>query len=211
MSGNTLGSQLWSDGFMHAPMLPESVRVTRCPNCCITYWLEDAKEVGTLPEPNYENVEVKVKRKWWFGARTETRHMVQDSPLSLLPELKNLDAEGMNEALAELPHDDEPEREAYLRTKLWWAFNDRFRKEKPTAFTEEVVAMNHRNLEELLSLTEPEDDQARLKSAAILLALERFGDAEAIATMVEDERLAGFKGKFIEAARQRKSEVFRLR
>lgn len=211
MSGNTFGAQLWSDGYMHAPMLPESVRVTRCPNCGITYWLADAKEIGTLPEPTYANVEVKVKRKWWFGTRTETRHMVQDTPLSHLPKLKHLDAEGMNEALAELPHDDEPDRAAYLRTKLWWAFNDRFRSEEPTTATEVEVAMNHRNLVELLNLTEPEEDQARLKSAAILLALERFGDAEAIATMVEDERLAPFKEKFIEAAKQRKSRVFRLR
>ncbi|MEO8588809.1 MAG: hypothetical protein ABI432_05525 [Flavobacteriales bacterium] len=192
-------------------MLPESVRVTRCPKCRSIYWLQDAKEIGTVPKPTYANVEVKVKRKWWFGTRTESRHVVKDSPLSELPELVHLDAEGMNEALAEIPQDHEPDSQAYLRTKLWWAFNERFRNGQPTIATEADEAMNHRNLSELLTLTEPEDDQARLKSAAILLALERFGDAEAITTMVEDERLAPFKEKFIDAARERKSRVFRLR
>lgn len=211
MSGNTFGAQLWSDGYRHAPMLPESVRVTRCPNCGNTYWLEDAKEIGTVPKPTYANVEVKVKRKWWFGTRTETRHVVQDSPLSELPELAHLDASGLSEALTQLPHDHEPDRETYLRTKLWWAFNDRFRNEQPTSATEADEATNRRNLDELLRLTEPEDDQGRLRSAAILLALERFGDAEAIATMVEDERLAAFKEKFIAAARGRRTMVFRLR
>ena len=50
-----------------------------------------------------------------------------------------------------------------------------------------------------------------MKSAAVLLALGRFGDARAVAEEVIDERLVPFKAKFIEAAERRHGRVFRLR
>lgn len=95
MSGNTFGSHLWSDGYMHAPMLPEMVRVTRCPGCRRIYWLADAQEVGIVPEPVFEEQEVEVKRKWWFGTRKETRRGYRSSPLAELPKLEHLDEVGL--------------------------------------------------------------------------------------------------------------------
>ncbi len=211
LSGNTFGSQLWSDGYMHAPMLPEMVRVTRCLGCRRIYWLADAQELGVVPAPVFEQQEVVVNRKWWFGTRKEKRSGYRSSPLADLPELEHLDADGLVYALAEITIGSSPGREEYLRTKLWWAYNNSFRND-PNASTAPLQENDHRkNLEALLPLIDADDDQGRLKSAAVLLALGRFGAARAVAEEVVDERLAPFKAKFIEAAERQHGSVFRLR
>lgn len=211
LSGNTFGSQLWSDGYMHAPMLPEMVRVTRCLGCRRIYWLADAQELGVVPEPVFEEQEVEVNRKWWFGTRKEKRSGYRSSPLAYLPELEHLDAVGLADALAEITTGSTQGREEYLRTKLWWTHNDSFRND-PSASTAPMQENDHRkNLEALLPLIDADDDQGRLKSAAVLLALGRFGDARAILLDIEEERLFPFRDRFIQAANQEQSGVFRLR
>jgi hypothetical protein len=173
--------------------------------------LTDAQEVGVVPEPVFEEQEVEVKRKWWFGTRKEKRSGYRSSPLSDLPELEHLDADGLFDALAEITTDSTQGREEYLRTKLWWAYNDSFRND-PLADTVPVQEIdNRKNLEVLLPLIDADDDQGRLKSAAVLLALGRFGDARAVAEEVVDDRLAPFTAKFIEAAERGHGRVFRLR
>lgn len=211
LSGNTFGSQLWSDGYMHAPMLPEMVRVTRCPDCRRIYWLADAQELRVVPEPVFEEQEVEVNRKWWFGTRKEKRSGYRSSPLADLPELEHLDAGGLVEALAEITIGSTQGREEYLRTKLWWTHNDSFRNDPSASPASLQENENRKNLEALLPLIDADDDQGRLKSAAVLLALGRFGDARAVAEEVVDERLAPFKAKFIEAAERQHESVFRLR
>ncbi|MBL0036315.1 MAG: hypothetical protein IPP26_11300 [Flavobacteriales bacterium] len=211
LSGNTFGSQLWSDGYMHAPMLPEMVQVTRCPGCRRIYWLADAQELRVVPGPVFEEQEVVVKRKWWFGTRKEKRSSYRPSPLADLPKLEHLDADGLVDALAEITIGSSPGSEEYLRTKIWWAYNDSFRNE-PSASTAPLQEDDHRmNLEALLPLIDADDDQGRLKSAAVLLALGRFGYARAVAEEVVDKRLVPFKAKFIEAAEGHHGRVFRLR
>lgn len=211
LSGNTFGSHLWSDGYMHAPMLPEMVSVTRCPNCRRIFWLADAEEVGDVPEPRFEEREVEIKRKWWFGTKKQKQRRSWLSPLSDLPELKHLDAKGLNEALNDLRSNPDRGREEYLRTRLWWHYNDRFRTEPKVTVRPQEEIDNRKNLEALLPLVDASSDQGRLKSASILLALDRFGDAGAIAEEVSDERLAPFKSRFIEAAEGQRHRVFQLR
>lgn len=191
-------------------MLPEMVRVTRCPDCRRIYWLADAQELGVVPEPVFEEQEVEVNRKWWFGTRKEKRSGYRSSPLADLPELEHLDADGLFDALAEVTTDSTQGREEYLRTKLWWTHNDSFRND-PSASTVQPVNDHRKNLEALLPLIDADDDQGRLKSAAVLLALGRFGDARAVAEEVIDERLMPFKAKFIEAAERGHGRVFQLR
>lgn len=196
---------------MHAPMLPETVRVTRCPGCSRIYWLADAQELGVVPEPVFEEQEVEVNRKWWFGTRKEKRSGYRSSPLADLPELEHLDAVVLTEALSVIRSDSDGSREEYLRTKLWWLHNDRFRTDPDANSTPQEEIDNRKNLEALLPKVDVSDDQGRLKSAAILLALERFGDATAIAEEVRDSRLASFKLRFIEAAEGQHHRVFQLR
>lgn len=192
-------------------MLPEMVRVTRCLGCRRIYWLADAQELGVVPEPVFEEQEVEVKRRWWFGTRKEKRGGYRSSPLADLPELEHLDAEGLTEALSDILSDPDGSREVYLRTKLWWHYNDRLRTDPDANSSPQEEIDNRKNLEALLPLINADDDQGRLKSAAVLLALSRFGDARAVAEEVVDERLMPFKAKFIEAAERGHGRVFRLR
>ena len=205
-------TQVWSDGYKVEPVPWEDVRVTRCPRCHGIYWLEDARVLGKVPETTYAEVEVKVKRGWWSGMRTETQQVARTSPLSELPKLKSPDVAGLYEALADLRPDHDRERQAYLRTQLWWAYDHRFRHgrmvEPPT---ESDIAMNHRNLSQLLTLYQPNDEPTRLKLAGILLCLGRFGDAKAIAELMDHYKWVPYRAKFIAAAEQKRSEVFRLR
>lgn len=211
LSGNTFGSHLWSDGYMHAPMLPEMVSVTRCPSCHRIFWLADAEEVGDVPEPIFEEREVEIKRKWWFGTRMQKQRAYWPSPLADLPKLKHLDAHGLNEALNDLQSNPDRSREEYLRTKLWWHYNDRFRTDPKATCTPLEEMENRKNLEALLPLVDGSDDQGRLKSAVVLLALGRFRDALAILLDIEEERLFPFRDRFNQAADLEQSAVFRLR
>jgi hypothetical protein len=45
-SGNTFGARHWTDGYMHAPMLPQQPSITRCRECDTFFWLSDAEKVG---------------------------------------------------------------------------------------------------------------------------------------------------------------------
>ena len=209
--GRSFGPKVWSDGFMDEAIPWEDVRVTRCPQCSGMYWLEDARVRGEVPHPTYSGVEIKVKRTWWLGTRTEIHRTLKAHPLSTLPKLIHPDRTGLQEALADLRPDHDPEREAYLRTRLWWAHNHRLRYHSLEQPTEREIALNHRNLSQLLPLYGPHDEPARLMLAGILLSLERFGDAKAIADLMDHYKWVPYKAKFIAAAEQRRSEVFRVR
>lgn len=68
-SGNTFGAKFWTDGVMHAPMLPVTPQIAKCPHCAslvILQNLELVEELGFLrpfelhiDEPNEEPFEVK--------------------------------------------------------------------------------------------------------------------------------------------------------
>lgn len=117
----------------------------------------------------------------------------------------------LTDALAEVTTASSQGREEFLRTKIWWAFNDSFRNDPSASIAPLQENDNRKNLESLLPLIDADEDQGRLKSAAVLLALGRFGDARAVAEEVADPRLAPFKTKFIEAAERQDGRVFRLR
>lgn len=206
-----MDSAQWSDGYLDAPMMPDSVNVTRCANCHAIYWVEDAPCVGDIPETRYENREVLVKRKWWFGHRKDIDREVIVSPLRQLPEMVHLDTPGLLEALGRLPLNPGENREEYIRMRIRWAYNHRFRSEPNALPTAEEEAENKMNLEKLLSLVDPEGDQGKFKSAGLLLELGRFGDARAIVSGIAEERLFRFRDSYMQAADQALSQVFLLR
>ena len=210
-SGNSFGSKLWSDGYMIASMMMDPVVMANCPHCSSIFWVADAQEVGDVPEPEYFDEVVEVKRALWFGTKKVKKSGRRDSDLASLPMIQHADVAGISTALDQLTAEDEPWKEEYVRTRLWWAFNDRFREIPDAASDASIVEENRQNLERLITLVDPDNDQGRLKSASILLALGRFGDARAILAMMEEERMFQFRDRFIQAADQSQSKVFRLR
>lgn len=106
VSGNTFGAVRWTDGKMEAPMLPDQTKLTKCNNCDKFYWLEDAAIIG---EYDWFNGEDAIPEEW------KKAQAVQDLDISAL-------VEALDQALG-----DTPDREKYLRTRLWWALNDLIR------------------------------------------------------------------------------------
>jgi hypothetical protein len=47
VSGNTIGTVLFTDGKRHAPMFPDHPQFVKCPVCGGLFWVEDATEVDS--------------------------------------------------------------------------------------------------------------------------------------------------------------------
>lgn len=105
-SGNTFGATLWSDGFFDAPMLPQEPALTRCPEGGHWFWIDDAETVGTSSE--------------WGGS--------PDEPLqwTSAPYTEPLAAADYADALL-AGLGSTPDREAFLRLRLWWTAGDAHR------------------------------------------------------------------------------------
>jgi hypothetical protein len=168
LSGNTIGAQWWTDGKMVAPMLPETPEITRCRACAAFYWIADTQVIGEIyefclsdPKPRR-----RVPKKW------------RDAE-----EIRELSEEDYFQALAEglgTPR----ERELYLRTRAWWAGNDRYRSEDPgedpckaaqpaSSRSPEATA----NLERLFKLLRTSDVDERVMKGEAARQLGRFQEA----------------------------------
>lgn len=107
MSGNTFGACVWTDGKQFAPMLPHPPAVVKCLHCGECYWLNKAKEVGSV-EP-------------WSG-----KDQSGDPAWTAAMELQEPTEEEYYQALEKgLATDREQERD--VRILAWRRRNDAFR------------------------------------------------------------------------------------
>jgi len=157
LSGNTFGSTLWSDGYLDAPMMPDTVEVTRCPSCSKAFFVEDAESIGEFETS---------------GA--------QDADISSPPEIcrsalaaSDADLDALAELVLHTPDDD---RLRFLRLKIWHLHNDAHRnpgnepsESKPKNFSN--------NLEELILHLEDDGGQDQLMKAEALRELGRHTEA----------------------------------
>jgi hypothetical protein len=102
--GNSVGTRIWTDGRRIAPMRPSPPAVVQCRHCAESYWLTEAKEIGTIriggEDPGAE------KSAW-----KEAEYVVEASE------------EGYYTALeAKLARDRALEK--VLRTFVWWRGNN---------------------------------------------------------------------------------------
>lgn len=158
-SGNTFGSQFWTDGKIHSPMLPNTPLVAVCPHCRKVQWLHNLAMVGEIPGPRGLGI-----------PRPEYDKSFDDLPFLELPcgddYLGFLESEELS---GELSHD----REYYLRWLYWHLMNDSRRRgdEFQPLGTDEIE-----NLQRLLAMHNPDSESSRLTSAEICREL---GDFEA--------------------------------
>jgi hypothetical protein len=150
-SGNTFGATFWTDGKCEAPMLPDEPWLRKSPSEGILFWSDECEEIGQLD---------------FFSGGSEK------------PEWKDLD-------YAEEPSEDDynaalhsgvastPEKERYIRMRLWWRGNDHIRRGDNTELSEAHLE-NLRRFEAILS---EEDDNQRLMKAEVLRQLSRYDEA----------------------------------
>ena len=172
MSGNTFGALHFSDGSRIAPMLPETPRYTKCPECSVLFGVCDAKRE-------------KVAKCW--GEIHAGKGKGEDAPyIEFLS--KDEYCQAINEGLYGVSDTDMKGRMLDLRLLLWRAYNRRIHTDAYKALLdgkksslwnrigsddEEVIYRD--NCRELLKLLEgSSDDEAYLIKAEIYRNLGDF-------------------------------------
>ncbi len=191
-SGNTFGATFWTDGYMDAPMLPNSPVATRCPACKALYWVEDAPRLGELggdaagaSDAQGQEVSAATAAAWWAA-----------------PEVRPLTKAGYHRALeSEIVISDE--RERLLRTLAWHASNAPRRSGKPTP----LDARDRRNMERLLDLSRAALFDAALSAAELARELGRFEDVPSYLALPFPEQLEHVRRRILELAAARDLEV----
>lgn len=108
-SGNTFGRELWTDGYVLAPMMPSFPQISRCGNAGPMFWVEDLPKLGEVPfSPDSEQ------------ARALPAEWLKAPAVRRLTETEFLDAidQGLGTTLERLLH---------LRLHAWWLANQALR------------------------------------------------------------------------------------
>jgi hypothetical protein len=154
LSGNPIGAFTWTDGWMDAPMMPRTPRITRCQHCHKIYWVATAPQLGFVT----------------LGDTSEAAGEFKDAPH--VGPLNEADCfEALSQGLA--PSAD---LELELRVFTWWRGNDAFREPEHTtghSTSPEAIA----NMERMIELTTEGDEDLLLFRAEALRHLGRFDEA----------------------------------
>lgn len=118
-SGNTFGAEVYSDGKMFAPMLPEYPNITKCGGCGTILMLSRLESFSeeTLSYPQEEIAKISLWEKW-KSLISGTRREAKPSPRYY--ECEHLSMDDLYRAI-----DVFPETELYIRLMIWRGYNDR--------------------------------------------------------------------------------------
>lgn len=174
-------SSRWSDGYTSMPFVSETSRLAYCPGCNKTYWLEDATELGVVPSFD----ETPARRVAWLP--TFLRKSSDDKPREPEAQVEQRDLDYIDYHKHPRPADlllavlraewSNPERELYLRTRLWWIGNHCQRGRRMVSpMTDEQAA---ENMLILLALhrSAPNPEQNAEAIAELLRQMGRFDEA----------------------------------
>jgi hypothetical protein len=164
-SGNTFGAKFWTDGVMHAPMLPVTPQLAKCPHCASIVFLQNLELVEEreflrpfelhIDEPNEEPFEVKQHH----SAKTYERANF----LELIKFVNNNKLSSKVERIA--------------RIQAWRSGNDTRRSsDTPGHLANTEIT----NLEQLLPLLDQPHDYSNLVKVEVLRNLGRFDEASQV-------------------------------
>ena len=181
ISGNTFGSQLWSDGKKISPMLPEFPNLAICKTCDQFFWVKEAEEIERLDEYKHPD------KKWEVVDYVESPSFHQ-----YFKALETISAE------------------RYIRMKIWWSYNDYFRNGNQNEITPEVKELYTENLIVLLKILDEADDNDILMKAEIFRQLGWFDESRELLNRMINNSLAGVKEKILVEICRQNDQVFRL-
>lgn len=159
-SGNTYGSSLYTDARRIAPMLPEFPIITKCQVCNTFLWLDIAEPFTSSHDSGNELYKSAQKAEF-------------------------LSIEDYFSALAIEVSGDSDER--YIRTRIWWTFNDRIRKNDPLFQDPTDEQRWTGNCNKLIDLLDPADMIQRLNIAELNRNLGRFNECLTLLDGVDEE------------------------
>lgn len=199
VSGNTIGGELWSDGYMYAPMMMEPILVTRCAHCTGIFWVEDATESANSPK--------------------YTPLICQGDPEPEPPErydlpmIEWLDGDGIEEALRMEKEDGPPRKELHLLMKWLHAEDHGLRETSKPHFQHSSPGIEPLEktirMERLLQLL-GESDPEKLLKVYLLLTLHRPEEAQEELDLMTDPKYEEIKGKFKMVMSQKGPALFRV-
>lgn len=150
VSCNTIGAKFWTDGKLEAPMWLDIPEFVKCPHCSALLWLSEQPELD--------------QDRSLFSRFKKTIHYE-----------RYLQAGRADYETALKCGEENLCGECYLRTRLWWAGNDRRRGKETMLPLSTNEAENLLALGALLTLANPED---RNVAAEIKRELGHFRQAE---------------------------------
>ena len=194
MSGNTCGASLFSDGKLVAPMLPEFPNLTKCKKCSSFLWLGKMKSLG------YFNM---------YNSR-ELAELTGD------PNVKPDKAEflSLDDLFGVLNlHDfQDPREEIFVRTRIWWTFNDRIRYGKGVLFQNDDDEFRYLdNIASLINLNAKSSPDELFSLAENYRNLGDFNKCIEIINSIVDPELIAFKLAFLLECENKNRWVVRLR
>ena len=181
ISGNTMGSTQYSDGYQVAFMLPYIPLISSCFNCHTLFWLDEKSLVENSDGNDAEGAEI----------------------LRLEECQRALDNENYKNT----------EEEIYLRTQLWWAYNDRVRGNKQLFSSESDTAKWQYNLEQLLAILDPEYNEDLVMMVEIYRNLGDFKKSRAFLARLQNDVLYDYedlKAKFEKEIKKKNTLVFKF-
>ena len=186
LSGNTIDAKLYSDGKRIAPMLPSFPDLTKCKKCKTLFWLSKLEPI--------EKIDPWGKQKPKYLKMKEAK----------FPKLKDY-FRALEEGLAA-----DEEEELYIRTKIWWKYNDRARKKKEIFLSNQDEINWRTNCERLLELFNPGDYNELIKIAEVKRNLADFEGCLELIKEVDDYDLKWLTDKFKDACANRNRWVIQL-
>jgi hypothetical protein len=196
-SGNTFGAEVWTDGYMDAPMLPTTPAATRCHACKTLFWVEDAPRLGEIDLGSGRSRDAQGNE---VGAATADGW--RDAP-----EVRPLTKAQYHQALAQDELVTSEERERILRMLAWHASNAPRRRGRPPTAPDD---RDRRNMERLLELSRAALFEAALTAAELARELGRFEDVAGYLALPFPEHMDEVRGRIAELAEARDPEVARL-
>ena len=184
MSGNTIGSKLYSDGKSFAPMLPEYPNLTSCKNCQSIFWLKELEEIGNFTWRESENLEWKKADQAEFLT--------------------------INEYFRAIETDIAEKDELYIRLRIWWSYNDRLRTGREIFMDEEDQLKWSENILKMMDLLDPTDLNEKIMLAEAHRNLGDFDACEKLILSIDNDELNEIKVKFIYQCKRKNKWVIQL-
>jgi hypothetical protein len=181
ISGNTSGSQLWSDGKKISPMMPDFPSLVLCKKCDQFYWVR--KELQVEEVRDYREFETRNR---------DIEYVEFPSFHQYFKALETINAE------------------RYIRMKIWWSYNDYFRNGHQSEITLEMQKLNTENLIALIKILDEAVDNDLLMKAEIFRQLGWFDESRQLLIRMSNDDLAWVKEKILIEISNRNDQVFRL-
>jgi len=179
--------KVYSDGKQNMSGPFKIPAFTKCNNCNNFIWTSELREIG-----NNDNIELtgpQEENKQWF---------------------ESLETEDYIEAIEKKVFGN-PAEELFLRTRLWWKFNDRVRKEDESLFKNEPEQQIWKsNLEIILKLLDLSDLNQKIMAAEIHRCLGNFSMCHVLMESIESPSLDPLKNQFFQKCDDKDTKVYQL-